>query len=97
MSWIASKWIMIPEPEGGLEPVTICRVRGSKGIRFAIRQADACFSKDGVWEFEPIPSNRTEEWLDRFRFDTWEEAANAVECFIKQACDVFKEYLRKTQ
>ena len=59
------------------EPVMLERVRGHAGIRWAIRQIGACFNKRGKWEYEPIPSSRTEAFFKRCRWDTAEDAIAA--------------------
>lgn len=79
MTWTPTEWTMSPEPPDNIPPVTICRVRGRTGVRYAIRQAGACMDANGEWEIEPIPSSRTDEWLDRFRYDTLEAAKAAAE------------------
>lgn len=50
------------------------RRMGFHGEKWAIIEKGACLSKDGVWEFEPIPSSRDDEFLLRCRFDTAEQA-----------------------
>ncbi|MFJ1461803.1 hypothetical protein [Nocardia sp. N2S4-5] len=37
--------------------------------RWAVRRMKRCYDIDGEWDWESIPSERTEEWLARFRFD----------------------------
>lgn len=37
--------------------------------RWAIRRGPACLSAMGTWEYEPIPSERDEDFLAAFRFD----------------------------
>jgi hypothetical protein len=37
--------------------------------RYAIRRRSRCLSTDLVWEWESIPSDRTDEWLATHRFD----------------------------
>jgi hypothetical protein len=97
MPWMSTQWTLTPEPTGGIEPVTICRVRGHKGIRYAIRQSGACLSKDGKWDIEPIPSSRDDEWLERFRFVEWEQAAKTVEKYLKSSWGRFEHYKESMQ
>jgi hypothetical protein len=37
-------------------------------------------SHDGTWDYEPLPSSRTEEWIRNHSFDSVEEA---YECFMR--------------
>lgn len=39
------------------------------GRGWAVRRMKRCYDIDGEWDWESIPSERTEEWLARFRFD----------------------------
>lgn len=56
--------------------VTFDRMRSPfyEGERWAVRRLSSCLSKDGEWEFEPIPSSRDKEFYARFRFNSLEEA-----------------------
>jgi hypothetical protein len=47
--------------------------------RWAVRCKGHCLNKKGVWEYEPLPSNRTEAFLKRCRFDTAEQARKAAD------------------
>lgn len=50
-----------------------------KGIRFAVRKGERfCLNVDGEWEFEPIPSSRTDEFYERCRFKSRKAAMAAV-------------------
>lgn len=37
--------------------------------RWAVRRGKRCLDRDGVWEWEPIPSERDADLLARCRFD----------------------------
>lgn len=37
--------------------------------RWAVLRGKLCLGSDGRWDFEPIPSDRTAEWLAAHRFD----------------------------
>lgn len=37
--------------------------------RWAVRRMKRCLNAEGHWDWESIPSERTEEWLARFRHD----------------------------
>lgn len=39
------------------------------GGKWAIKDGGCVLSVDGVWEYEPNPSNRTDEFIARTRFD----------------------------
>jgi hypothetical protein len=42
--------------------------------KWAIRSRGMCMRKDGSMEFEPRPSNRTDEFLERTRWNSMQEA-----------------------
>lgn len=46
--------------------------------RWAVRDGRQCMSLKGVWEYEPMPSNRTRAWLKRFRFLDLDAALDAA-------------------
>jgi hypothetical protein len=68
--------------ESEVSDVTLERVRGIDCIRWAIRRGKTCFNKSGDWEYEPLPSSRTEEFFARCRWDTPEEA---LACWTEKA------------
>lgn len=37
--------------------------------KWAVCWQGRCYDRNGVADYEPIPSSRTERWLKRFRFD----------------------------
>jgi hypothetical protein len=37
--------------------------------KWAVRRGKRCYDADGVWDWEPLPSSRTDEWLANYRFD----------------------------
>jgi hypothetical protein len=37
--------------------------------RWAVRSGSRCCAADGRWDYEPISSERTDEWLAKYRFD----------------------------
>lgn len=37
--------------------------------RWAVLRGQRCLGSDGTWDFEPIPSDRTDEWKALHRFD----------------------------
>ncbi len=41
---------------------------------WAIRRRSECLSRSGKWVHEPMPSNRTEDFLSEHRFKTLQEA-----------------------
>ena len=61
-------------------PASISRLEQPNGpVRYAVRHSSFCLHvTSGEWEFEPMPSNRTDEWLDEHRFPTFEAAVEAV-------------------
>jgi hypothetical protein len=51
----------------GERPIDIEETNAEKGT-WAIRQSSLVLGKDLEWEFEPSPSNRDEEFLERCRW-----------------------------
>jgi hypothetical protein len=47
--------------------------------KWAVIDCGYTLSKSGEWEYEPTPSNRTEEYLKNCRFDSVDEAFTAIE------------------
>lgn len=50
------------------------RKQPEDGSSWAIVRGKACFTKEGIWESEPMPSNRTDGFLARARYDSLEDA-----------------------
>lgn len=42
--------------------------------QWAIREGGCVLTKKREWEMEPMPSSRTDKFLKRSRWNTWEEA-----------------------
>lgn len=53
-------------------------VQRDGAVRWAIRERGFCLSQDGQWVYEPLPSSRSETFLEECRFST---AARAVEAW----------------
>jgi len=86
-SWVATSWQYYPNKvPGKYEPVRIDKV----GSRYAVRQEGCCMDANGVWDQEPMPSSRTNEWLAQFRFATATQARRAVERY----CTPLGRFLR---
>lgn len=47
--------------------------------KWAVRKPGACLNKRGEWEWEPLPSSRDDEFLERCRFATAVEAYAAID------------------
>src|SRR5262249_25254815 len=73
---VASYLLLDCEPE----PVLLERVRGRNGAGLAIRQLGACYNKSGKWEYEPMPSSRTEAFFKRCR---WGSPDAALKFWVK--------------
>lgn len=50
---------------------------GFKGQKWAVKDGSNVLNKSGEWEYEPIPSSRTDTFIDRTRFDSPLEALQA--------------------
>jgi len=76
-------WELQPATQGGIgDEVQLVRRDGFKGRRWAIVQRGYVLNKSGQWEYEPIPSSRTEEWLETVRWSSADEAFQAWEEFV---------------
>jgi hypothetical protein len=60
--------------ESDMIPIRLERTMGFDGITYAIRQGSCCLNKRGEWEFEPIPSSRSDAFLKRCRWSDFERA-----------------------
>lgn len=97
MTFISTRWeYRADECGGGIEPVAIDRVKGlyhgQEGIRYAVRQHGAAMNAEGDWIIEPMPSSRDDDYLDEFRFETWEAAANAILKHVKHPWGRMADY-----
>ncbi len=59
-----------------ISAVTFDRMKSPfyEGEKWAVRRSHSCLSKDGEWEYEPMPSSRDDAFYARCRFDFLEEA-----------------------
>lgn len=81
---MACSWIIGQEyPKTRNYPIKIDKVFREDGPpRFAVRKSGRfCLTRDGYWEWESQPSSRTDEFLNRARYDTFEEAFEAYKQF----------------
>lgn len=46
--------------------------------KWAVRLHGDCLNRTGEWEWEPMPSGRDDDFLERCRFDTDQEAIDAA-------------------
>ena len=80
---------LVPTAYSAGNGVTIRRTRQSPDL-WTVHRGDMwlgnleCLSTDGEWAYEPMPSSRTQEWLDGHRFAAAKSAA-AVLAAISQA------------
>jgi hypothetical protein len=64
---------------GKIDGIHIQRIATRSGPdRWAVRKDGKSLTKDGLWEEEPGPSNRTDGFLARCRFDTADSAIRAA-------------------
>ena len=65
----------------GIKGVQICPVSGTDDApRYAVRKDnDTCLNNEGQWEYEPLPSSRTHDFLQRCRYDSIESTVAAIE------------------
>ena len=67
--------ILVYDAGAGVEIVSVKQKQGAS--LWAVRFGQNVLSKTGQWEWEPMPSNRNENFLSRCRFATAQEA---LEC-----------------
>lgn len=60
--------------------VELCRQRDGSDL-WAIRHTGNCFG-DGGWEYEPMPSGRSDEFLVKYRYPSLPAAAAQIEAAI---------------
>lgn len=53
--------------------------RGSD--RYAVKRRSQCLATDGTWDYEQVPSERTDDWIATHRF-SYDEALRLA----RQAC-----------
>lgn len=57
-------------PEGNLDrQVWGLKVAYRGNGRWAVLRGSVCLGNDGTWDYEQIPSERRDDWLDVHRFD----------------------------
>jgi hypothetical protein len=74
-------------PPAGLEAIRYCVEEDGAVIQrtsqapesWAIRAGSSCMSTTGEWDIEPMPSNRTDEWLAKHRWPTLAAAWAALQ------------------
>ena len=80
MNIVATTWTIIIPNRTFLECPKIHMVEQAKGPeKFAVRYYGQCLNNIGEWEDEPLPSSRDVDFLNRCRFDTFTDAAKALE------------------
>jgi len=62
-------------------PILVEACRQADGsLKWAVRQRTQwCLSKSGEWDFEPIPSARTNQWLTDHRWNDRKDAIKAAQ------------------
>lgn len=77
----ASTFDVLHDPRSrGLREVRVERCGQRDGSTlWAVRSLGSCLAKDGEWEYESLPSNRTDEFYERCRYATMELAFEAAE------------------
>jgi len=76
---MAVKWLIwghSMEAHPDKRPVYIEVREGPKGRKYAVTRDSEVLAKDGAWEYEPMPSSRTDEFIERTRFNSFDEAFN---------------------
>jgi hypothetical protein len=79
--WTPVEWSLQGDIDARtLHPIRIVLMLRSAGKpQYAVRRGGEVLNKSGVWEWEPSPSGRDEEFLERCRYDDFEDAVKAVD------------------
>lgn len=83
--------VMIPADPYGNEYVKICARNWDKSAIKSwavVDKAGFVLRKSGGWAYEPNPSSRTEEFISDTRFDTAEEAYEALLRYDEETNDL---------
>ena len=73
LTWQCKKWTPLDENTNKIFIDTV------EPLGFAVRKNGLCLNKDSEFEYEPLPSNRDDEFYERCRFVGIEEAQKAYE------------------
>jgi hypothetical protein len=87
LCWQCRKWTPLDDNEGKifLDMVISNNCGKEKTAVFAVRDnIGQCLNTKGKFEYEPLPSSRTDSFLKRCRFDTIQYAQNAYEKYVKR-------------
>jgi hypothetical protein len=69
-------------PQAGFD---IIRTEQRTGpAKWKVLNGGYCLTKTGDWEWEPLPSSRTDEFIQRCRFDSAQEAIDAARAQQKE-------------
>jgi hypothetical protein len=63
-------------PESGIEIIRTDQRTGP--AKWKVFKDGYCLSKFGGWEYEPMPSSRTDDFIERCRFDSAQKAIDAA-------------------
>ena len=53
--------------------IELTNPRSDNAPTYAVRNMGKCLNKRGAWEHEPLPSSRTDEFLERCRWSDWDQ------------------------
>ncbi len=77
MNIIACAWEVIIEGMKSI-PVIYSVKQNNEELKYAVRLDWYVLSKQNKWEYEPMPSNRSYKFIERTRFECFEEAVDAI-------------------
>ncbi|WP_196161780.1 hypothetical protein [Reinekea sp. G2M2-21] len=72
---VANRWI---DQDSGIT-IEATKVGQGTALQFAVRKDGLILNKQGGWEYEPIPSERTDSFKQRCRWDDFGDAVKALE------------------
>ncbi len=85
VTWTPCVWRIDAWPKHGADITIETAVQIDGPDLFAVRYAGRCLNKFGEWEMEPMPSSRSEDFLERCRFASIEDAINTASVPIRFA------------
>ena len=79
------EWSRYENPSDWMRAEIVCaKFDGEQPTHWAIREGGCCLTKEGLWEIEPHPSSRDDEYIARARYGSYTEAATHADKWIER-------------
>ena len=80
----AVQFLVVGDLDGiGHDPIFIRKVVSNGELRWKVTRLGNILTKWLTWEYEPLPSSRTEDFLERCRYETYDEALTMVNKYLE--------------